>query len=68
MFIYLPIQFNDSTHDQSSMDSTIPCVQYLLKIHLLFGVVRSRLSSAGSQFLVRAGSLGNLTFSGHYYR
>lgn len=68
MFIYLPIQFNDSTHNQSSMDSTVPCVQYLLRIHLLFWVVRSDLSSAGRQFLVIAGSLGNLTFSGHYYR
>lgn len=68
MFIYLPIQFSDSTHDQSFMDSIIPYVHYLLRIHLLFWVVRSGLSSAGSQFLVIAGSLGNLTFSGDFYR
>lgn len=68
MFIYLPIQFSDSTHNQTFMDSTIPCVQYLLRVHLLFFIVRSGLSSAGSHFLVIVDSLGNLTFSGHFYR
>lgn len=55
----------------SSTCSTIPRVQNLLKIpesNCLFWVTRSGLSSTGSQFLVTAGSLGNLTFNGHYCR
>jgi len=65
-------RFGGSTHDQMCCRALwIPqfhVYKIFWKSTCLLWVIRSGMSSTGSQFLVLAGSLGNLTFSGHYYR